>query len=117
MTDATFVIRDEGPGFDVSILPDPTGPENLCKPSGRGSMLLRTFIDEVTYNQVLLRKRKTIISLGRLIATFGDGPGKESTCLSGSSPQFIPRCVASDAQVMAEFLPERRLQTGAARHR
>ncbi|MCI0705683.1 MAG: response regulator, partial [Planctomycetia bacterium] len=33
---ATFVIADEGPGFDVASLPDPTDPENLDKPSGRG---------------------------------------------------------------------------------
>ena len=59
---ALFVIRDEGPGFDVSKLPDPTDPENLCKPCGRGTMLIRTFMDEVsdnpTGNQITLRKRK-----------------------------------------------------------
>jgi CheY-like chemotaxis protein/anti-sigma regulatory factor (Ser/Thr protein kinase) len=46
-----FVIRDEGPGFDVSKLPDPTDPENLLKLSGRGVLLIRTFMDEVTYNE------------------------------------------------------------------
>jgi CheY-like chemotaxis protein len=45
-----FVIRDDGPGFDVSKLPDPTDPENLLKLSGRGVLLIRTFMDEVTYN-------------------------------------------------------------------
>jgi anti-sigma regulatory factor (Ser/Thr protein kinase) len=47
---ATFGITDEGPGFDVSELPDPTDPENLDKPSGRGLLLMRTFMDEVRYN-------------------------------------------------------------------
>jgi CheY-like chemotaxis protein len=47
---ATFVIRDEGPGFDPLCLPDPTDPENLCKPGGRGVMLIRTFMDEVSFN-------------------------------------------------------------------
>jgi CheY-like chemotaxis protein/anti-sigma regulatory factor (Ser/Thr protein kinase) len=46
----TYVIRDEGAGFDWSKLPDPTDPENLLKASGRGVMLIRTFMDEVTYN-------------------------------------------------------------------
>jgi anti-sigma regulatory factor (Ser/Thr protein kinase) len=47
---ATFVIADEGPGFDVARLPDPTDPENLDRPSGRGLLLMRTFMDEVRYN-------------------------------------------------------------------
>ncbi len=49
---ATFVIRDEGPGFDRSLLPDPTDPVNLEKPSGRGLLLMQTFMDEVLYNDV-----------------------------------------------------------------
>jgi CheY-like chemotaxis protein/anti-sigma regulatory factor (Ser/Thr protein kinase) len=49
---AVFVIRDEGPGFDPSALPDPTDPENLEKLSGRGVLLMRTFMDEVVYNDV-----------------------------------------------------------------
>ena len=56
------VIRDEGPGFDPSKLPDPTDPENLDRPCGRGVMLMRAFMDDVQYNAVgnevtLLRKR------------------------------------------------------------
>jgi len=45
-----FVVRDEGPGFDPTKLPDPTDPENLEKVSGRGLLLMRTFMDEVTFN-------------------------------------------------------------------
>jgi CheY-like chemotaxis protein len=47
---ATFIIRDDGPGFQPDALPDPTDPENLCKPCGRGVLLIRTFMDEVTFN-------------------------------------------------------------------
>ena len=55
-------IRDEGDGFDPSKLPDPTDPENLDRPSGRGVMLMRAFMDEVRYNATgnevtLVRKR------------------------------------------------------------
>jgi len=47
---AVYVIRDEGPGFDASSLPDPTDPANLEKMSGRGLLLIRTFMDEVSHN-------------------------------------------------------------------
>lgn len=49
--DAVFAIRDEGPGFDVAGLPDPTEPENLERASGRGILLMRTFMDEVLFNE------------------------------------------------------------------
>jgi CheY-like chemotaxis protein len=45
-----FSVRDEGPGFDPSKLPDPTDPENLEKVSGRGLLLMRTFMDVVSFN-------------------------------------------------------------------
>ena len=48
---AMFTVRDEGPGFDPSQLPDPTDPANLEKSSGRGILLMRTFMDEVTFNE------------------------------------------------------------------
>ncbi len=50
LTDATFVVRDEGRGFDVASLPDPTDPQNLTRASGRGVMLIRTFMDDVRFN-------------------------------------------------------------------
>jgi CheY-like chemotaxis protein len=49
--EARFVIRDEGKGFDPSGLPDPTDPCNLERASGRGILLMRTFMDEVSYNE------------------------------------------------------------------
>lgn len=47
----SFCIRDEGPGFDVAGLPDPTAPEFLARPHGRGIMLMRTFLEEVRFNE------------------------------------------------------------------
>jgi CheY-like chemotaxis protein/anti-sigma regulatory factor (Ser/Thr protein kinase) len=49
-TRAAFVIADEGPGFDVSKLPDPTDPAHIDRPSGRGVLLMRAFMTEVRYN-------------------------------------------------------------------
>jgi anti-sigma regulatory factor (Ser/Thr protein kinase) len=58
----TFVVRDQGAGFDISSLPDPTDPDNLEKGSGRGVLLMRSFMDEVLYNaagnQVVMIKRR-----------------------------------------------------------
>lgn len=50
-TCATFVIRDEGDGFDPTSLADPTDVENLLKASGRGVLLMRSFMDGVHYNE------------------------------------------------------------------
>lgn len=47
---AVYTIRDEGPGFDPTGLPDPTDPMNLESTSGRGLLLIRTFMDEVRHN-------------------------------------------------------------------
>jgi anti-sigma regulatory factor (Ser/Thr protein kinase)/ActR/RegA family two-component response regulator len=49
-TEVSVTIRDEGPGFDPSKLPDPTEPDNIESVCGRGVFLVRTFMDEVRYN-------------------------------------------------------------------
>jgi CheY-like chemotaxis protein/anti-sigma regulatory factor (Ser/Thr protein kinase) len=63
-TQAVFVIRDDGPGFDPTSLPDPTDPANLAKESGRGLLLIRTFMDYVTHNakgnEITLIKRRNV---------------------------------------------------------
>jgi serine/threonine-protein kinase RsbW len=43
------VVRDEGHGFDPHGVPDPTLPENLEEPGGRGIFLIRELMDEVDY--------------------------------------------------------------------
>jgi anti-sigma regulatory factor (Ser/Thr protein kinase) len=47
----TVKIRDEGEGFKVANVPDPTTPEGLAKATGRGLLLMRAFFDSVTYNE------------------------------------------------------------------
>lgn len=44
-----FTIEDEGPGFDYNNLPDPTAPENIEKPHGRGVFLMRQLSDECSF--------------------------------------------------------------------
>jgi serine/threonine-protein kinase RsbW len=43
-------ITDEGPGFDPNHVPDPTAPENLERPCGRGLLLMRHYMTEVAYH-------------------------------------------------------------------
>lgn len=65
-----FVIADDGGGFDVGAVPDPTAPENLARPSGRGIFLMKTFLDEVSYNHTgnevtLLKRRQKSVATAR----------------------------------------------------
>ena len=46
----SFHIADEGNGFDPNTLPDPTDPSNLGNVSGRGLLLIQTFMDRVSHN-------------------------------------------------------------------
>jgi len=46
-----FKIEDEGEGFDYHNLPDPTAPENIEKPGGRGIFLMKHLSDEVTFKE------------------------------------------------------------------
>lgn len=45
-----FKIEDQGAGFNYHNLPDPTAPENLEKPSGRGIFLMKHLADEVAFH-------------------------------------------------------------------
>ncbi len=49
--EAVIEIEDAGPGFDPGAVPDPTLPENLEKPGGRGLMLMQAYMSEVSYNE------------------------------------------------------------------
>lgn len=44
-----FTVTDEGNGFDYNNLPDPTSPDNLDKPGGRGIFLMKHLCDEVQF--------------------------------------------------------------------
>jgi serine/threonine-protein kinase RsbW len=46
-----FKIEDEGNGFDYENLPDPTAPENIEKPGGRGVFLMKHLSDEVDFKE------------------------------------------------------------------
>ena len=46
-----FTISDQGKGFDFTQLPDPTAPENLEKPQGRGIFLMNHLSDGVSFEE------------------------------------------------------------------
>jgi serine/threonine-protein kinase RsbW len=64
-----YVVRvaDEGEGFDPDSLPDPTAPENLLRPSGRGVFLMRQFADLIEYS--FPANRGTVVTMRKQIAT------------------------------------------------
>jgi serine/threonine-protein kinase RsbW len=43
-------VTDQGAGFDPCAVEDPTLPENLTRPGGRGLFLMRKLLDEVHFN-------------------------------------------------------------------
>lgn len=45
-------VGDQGAGFTVEDVPDPTAEPNLLNASGRGVLFMRTFMDEVEWRTV-----------------------------------------------------------------
>ena len=45
-----FTVSDKGNGFDFNNLPDPTAPENIEKPDGRGIFLMKNLSDGVEFD-------------------------------------------------------------------
>ncbi len=88
--EVTYVIRDEGQGFDLASLPDPTLPQNLERRTGRGLFLIRTFMDEVRHNdvgnEITMVKRRDAAAPGATPGRrrWGRSPGR-------SRPRFSPR--------------------------
>ena len=60
--EVVIVVRDPGPGFDLSAIPDPLNAANILKPSGRGIFLINELMDHVLFadggREVQMRKKK-----------------------------------------------------------
>jgi serine/threonine-protein kinase RsbW len=48
---ALVEVEDQGPGFDPLQVPDPTAPENLERPGGRGLLLMRAYASWIRHNE------------------------------------------------------------------
>jgi len=46
-----IIVSDEGPGFLFDNVPDPTKPDNVEKPDGRGVFLMKHLADEITFDR------------------------------------------------------------------
>jgi anti-sigma regulatory factor (Ser/Thr protein kinase) len=59
--EVSFAVKDEGRGFDLNKLRDPTAPENIEAVHGRGIYLMKAVMDEVRFEEggvvVHMRKR------------------------------------------------------------
>jgi serine/threonine-protein kinase RsbW len=59
----SVVVRDQGRGFDPNAIPDPLATENLRAENGRGILLMKSQMDEVSYacegTEVYMRKKCT----------------------------------------------------------
>jgi serine/threonine-protein kinase RsbW len=64
--EVSITVRDEGRGFDSSAVLDPTFRENLLFTHGRGIYLMKTLMDEVSFEEggsvVMIRKRSNASS-------------------------------------------------------
>ena len=62
--DISIVVSDEGEGFDLSEVPDPTAPGSIYSTHGRGIYLMKAFMDEVRFEHggsvVRMRKRGAV---------------------------------------------------------
>ena len=69
-------IADEGPGFDVARLPDPRAADRIGLQSGRGILMMRSFMDEVAFNArgnaVTLVKRNRQLTPSEILDQIAD---------------------------------------------
>ena len=62
--EVSIVVKDEGEGFDINKVPDPTAPENIGSVHGRGIHVIRALMDEVRFDEggaVIHMKKQNVI--------------------------------------------------------
>jgi serine/threonine-protein kinase RsbW len=59
--EVSIAVKDEGQGFDINSMADPTAPENIGSVHGRGVYLMKTLMDEVRFEEggAVVRMRKS----------------------------------------------------------
>ena len=70
----TIRVEDEGQGFDPADIPDPTDPENLLRPSGRGIFYMRQFMNRVDFDSTA-SGGTAVVMVKDLAAQDNDRPG------------------------------------------
>ena len=67
-------VKDQGKGFDLGSVQDPTEGSNLLRPSGRGVYLMRSIMDTVAY-----KERGRVLELEKANAGTNGRPGREES--------------------------------------
>jgi anti-sigma regulatory factor (Ser/Thr protein kinase) len=82
-----IVVRDPGPGFDPTAVPDPLSGDNMFKSSGRGVFLINQLMDEVAFSdggrELQMKKRR------------GGGDARESEAASNATQSSGPVTAAT----------------------
>ena len=60
--EVSFAVKDEGRGFDLNKIADPTAPENTGAVHGRGIYVMKALMDEVRFEEggVVVHMRKGV---------------------------------------------------------
>ena len=62
--EVSIAVKDEGKGFDINNVPDPTAPENIGSVHGRGIHVMKALMDELRFEEggavIHMRKRNAI---------------------------------------------------------
>jgi serine/threonine-protein kinase RsbW len=68
--EVSIAVKDEGKGFDVNNVPDPTAPENIGSVHGRGIHVMKALMDEVRFEEggVVVHMRKSACEAPKLLA-------------------------------------------------
>ena len=81
----TFVIRDEGPGFDPLRVPDLSDTSALEKAGGAAVILMRLFMDEMIFDET---GREVTLTRSRKRHPAESPPPRASPkCLTGEMPE------------------------------
>ena len=68
--EVSIAVKDEGKGFDINNVPDPTAPENIGSVHGRGIHVIRALMDEVRFEErgAVIHMRKSATEAPKLLA-------------------------------------------------
>ena len=68
--EVSIAVKDEGQGFDVNNVPDPTAPENIGSVHGRGILVMKALMDEVRFEEggAVVHMRKSAGDAPKLLA-------------------------------------------------
>jgi serine/threonine-protein kinase RsbW len=70
LDEVSIAVKDEGKGFDINNVPDPTASENIGSAHGRGIHVMRALMDEVRFEEggAVIHMRKSASEAPKLLA-------------------------------------------------